>query len=191
MPKLTVQNAEIKTATVQIQTLTVSGKQVTLAVFRQLREELLLAENGTLNGVPWGTVNYHPDKCVDDHPHWHIVWQRDTDLLRARVYQTPRWSDRVTTTVFGLIPSHYWHECGCRHKFPFDLYSYNAVEEGLIPSHYWHECGCRHKFPFDLYSYNAVEEAKEAFETTKLLVQARHMDIRQPLIKLPQLFIAV
>ena len=162
MPKLTVQNAEIKTATVQIQTLTVSGKQVTLAVFRQLREELLLAENGTLNGVPWGTVNYHPDKCVDDHPHWHIVWQRDTDLLRARVYQTPRWSDRVTTTVFGLIPSHYWHECGCRHKFPFDLYSYNAVEE-----------------------------AKEAFETTKLLVQARHMDIRQPLIKLPQLFIAV
>ena len=38
---LTTHNAEIKTATVEIRSLTVSGKQVTLAVFRQLREESL------------------------------------------------------------------------------------------------------------------------------------------------------
>jgi hypothetical protein len=85
MPALTVQNAEIKTAAVEVRTLTISGKQVTLAVFRQLLEADLIAEDGTLNGVPWGTVNYHPDKCADGSKHWHIVWQRGSDLLRARV----------------------------------------------------------------------------------------------------------
>lgn len=87
---LTVHNAEIKTATVEIRTLAISGKQVTLAVFRQLREEELIAEDGTLNGVPWGTVNYHPDKCGGDNwpDHWHVVWQRGSELLRAHVDQS-------------------------------------------------------------------------------------------------------
>lgn len=83
--KLTVQNAEIKTAAVEIRTLTISGKQVTLAVFRQLREEPLIAEDGALNGDPWGIVNYHPDKCGDGDSHIHVVWQRGPELLRARV----------------------------------------------------------------------------------------------------------
>lgn len=44
MPKqLTVHNATITTAAVEVKTLTISGKQVTLAVFRQLREEQLIA----------------------------------------------------------------------------------------------------------------------------------------------------
>ena len=34
-----VQQAEIKTASVEIKSLTVSGKQLTLAVFRQLQEK--------------------------------------------------------------------------------------------------------------------------------------------------------
>jgi len=92
MPKqLTTQNATITTAAVEVKTLTVSGKQVTLAVFRQLREEPLIAEDGTLNGDPWGIVNYHPDKCGGDDysPHWHIVWQRGGDLLRSRIERDP------------------------------------------------------------------------------------------------------
>lgn len=96
--KLTVQNAEIKTAAVELKTLSVSGRQVTLAVFRQLLEEQLVAEDGSLNGVPWGTVNYHPDKCewrpdvyytdgLEDH--WHVVWQKGPELRRSRVNKTP------------------------------------------------------------------------------------------------------
>lgn len=87
MPKqLSTQNATITTASVEVKTLTISGKQVTLAVFRQLREEPLIAEDGTLNGVPWGVVNYHPDKCGDSLPkHRHIVWQCGDELLRCRV----------------------------------------------------------------------------------------------------------
>jgi hypothetical protein len=87
--QLTTETATITTAAIQIRTLTIGRKQVTLAVFRQLREEPLIAEDGTLNGVPWGTVNYHPDKCGDGHPHWHVVWQRGHELLRSRVEQDP------------------------------------------------------------------------------------------------------
>jgi hypothetical protein len=103
--KLTVQNAEIKTAAVELKTLTVSGKQVTLAVFRQLREEPLIAEDGTLNGVPWGTVNYHPDKCGDAPDHAHVVWQRGTELLRSAVDPKPQ---------FDLAPSASWFSSGDR-----------------------------------------------------------------------------
>lgn len=84
-PQLTVHNAQISTATVEIKTLTITGKQVTLAVFRQLVEEPLIADDGTLNGVPWGRVNYHPDKCADAAEHWHVVWQKGAELRRSRL----------------------------------------------------------------------------------------------------------
>src|SRR5438132_1220616 len=98
MPQLTVHNAEVKTAAVEIRTLTISGKQVTLAVFRQLQEQPLVAENGTLNGLPWGTVNYHPDRCGDSGEHLHVVWQQGGELRRSLVrkpWWRPYWSDEV------------------------------------------------------------------------------------------------
>ncbi|MEU4216221.1 hypothetical protein [Actinoplanes sp. NPDC026623] len=90
-PPLTVHNAEIHTASVEIKTLTLKGKQVTLAVFRQLRETPLIANDGTLNGVPWGVVNYHPDKCANNPPHWHVVWQSGNDLSRSYVEVDPHY----------------------------------------------------------------------------------------------------
>jgi hypothetical protein len=89
MPQLTVHNAEIKTATVEIKSLTVSGKQVTLAVFRQLIEAELVDYDGNFAGLPWGTVNYHPGKC-DDKTHRHVVWQQGDELRRCRL-DRPRW----------------------------------------------------------------------------------------------------
>lgn len=87
--QLSVHTAEITTAAVQINTLTIMGKQVTLAVFRQLEETQLIADDGTLNGIPWGRVNYHPDKCADAQGHWHIVWQDGVELRRAYVRHSP------------------------------------------------------------------------------------------------------
>lgn len=107
---LDLHNAEIRTASVEIRALTISGKQVTLAVFRQLREEPLIAEDATLNGVPWGTVNYHPDKCGDDPEHLHVVWQRGNELLRARVNP----------------PFRAWHRCRAAKAF-----AEAAAAEGL------------------------------------------------------------
>lgn len=89
MPKqLTVHNATVTTVAVSVKTLTISGKQVTLAVFRQLREEPLIAHDGTLNGVPWGYVNYHPGNC-GGNGHWHVVWQQGEELLRSRIEKEP------------------------------------------------------------------------------------------------------
>lgn len=103
MPKqLTTQNATITTAAVEVKTLTISGKQVTLAVFRQLQEVPILAEDCTLNGEPWGVVNYHPDKCVDAADHLHIVWQKGEQLLRSAVY-TPAFSEHRSSTVGAYV----------------------------------------------------------------------------------------
>ncbi len=92
-PPLTVQNAAITTASVEIKTLTVSGKQVTLAVFRQLLDKPLIRDDGTFAGQPWGTVNYHPDKCANDPAHWHVVWQEGDQLRRAAVTEKPVFDD--------------------------------------------------------------------------------------------------
>jgi hypothetical protein len=86
---LTPQTAQITTASVEIKTLTVSGKQVTMAVFRQLYQEPLYDHlTWESQGTPWCRVNYHPDKCGDSpRTHEHIVWQKGNELRRARVNQ--------------------------------------------------------------------------------------------------------
>ncbi|MEV7427003.1 hypothetical protein [Streptomyces sp. NPDC091212] len=85
--QLTPQNATITTAAVEVKALTISGKQVTLAVFRQLEEASIIESlDATLAGEPWGRVNYHPDKCADAKEHIHVVWQKEDELRRATVY---------------------------------------------------------------------------------------------------------
>ncbi|WP_327591338.1 hypothetical protein OHA25_60405 (plasmid) [Nonomuraea sp. NBC_00507] len=85
--------------------MTVNGKQVTLAVFRQLYEEPLYdSRTWKAFGTPWCRVNYHPDKCDRDRDsvvHEHVVWQKDDELRRARVDRplgtvdaVPRFDDR-------------------------------------------------------------------------------------------------
>jgi hypothetical protein len=87
MSPLTVHNAAIHTATAEIKTLTVSGRQVTLAVYRQLRERPLISdEDGvSLNGTPWGVVEYHPDTTCPTEEHVHVIWSRGSDLFRSAV----------------------------------------------------------------------------------------------------------
>lgn len=84
---LTAHSAQITTAAVEIKTLTVSGKQVTLAVFRQLYDEQLYDPiTWEPAGVPWCRVNYHPDKCAArDRVHEHVVWQKGEELRRSRI----------------------------------------------------------------------------------------------------------
>lgn len=83
---ITTQEATVKTATVEIKTLTISGKQMTLAVFRQLQEEVLLdRETLQLCGIPWGRVNYHPDCKEIEDAHLHVVWQKGGELRRSCV----------------------------------------------------------------------------------------------------------
>jgi hypothetical protein len=84
--RISVKDATVKTATVGVRSLVISGKQVTLAVFRQLQEEPLLDEDTLqLRGLPWGTVNYHWKDCCLAGEHLWVVWQTGAELRRASV----------------------------------------------------------------------------------------------------------
>jgi len=84
--RITTHEAAVKTASVEIQALTVSDKQMTLAVFRQLkRGDLIDRDTIELRGVPWGTVNYHPGGCEYHGEHLHVVWQLGEELRHSYV----------------------------------------------------------------------------------------------------------
>lgn len=87
--KVNPQNATIKTASVEIKVLTLNGKQVTLALFRQLPEKSLIDFNTfQLNGIPWGHINYHPDQCREERTHVHVLWQFQSTLYRSKIFKT-------------------------------------------------------------------------------------------------------
>jgi hypothetical protein len=96
--RITTHEATVKTAAVAVKTLTISGKQVTLAVFRQLQKEDLIDEkSGDLRGVPWGTVNYFWGAC-EEGSHLHVVWQKDVELRRSCIPPlpvSPYWKETI------------------------------------------------------------------------------------------------
>jgi hypothetical protein len=83
--KIKASEAIVKTASVEIKALTVEGKQMTLAVFRQLEVEQLISEDGSLRGVPWGRVNYLRNSADE----LHVVWQKGDELRRCLVTPYP------------------------------------------------------------------------------------------------------
>jgi hypothetical protein len=88
---LTVHNAELNTASITIRTLQIEGRQVTLAVFRQLPEEYIINFDVTpsLKGVGWGHVNYMVEGSYRYSGRTiHLVWQSGNELRRCLVYQS-------------------------------------------------------------------------------------------------------
>lgn len=84
--KITTHNATVQTATVEVKTLTVSGRQVTLSVFRQLQHAAVIdSASLKLNGTPWGRVNYFWGESADygSDGYLHVVWQYGSELRRA------------------------------------------------------------------------------------------------------------
>ncbi|GHO49766.1 hypothetical protein [Ktedonospora formicarum] len=82
--KLTTSDVLIKQVAIEVKVLKIGNHQVTLSVFRQLKQEDIFdADTGELLGTPWGTVNYHVD-CEDiKGEHLHVVWQKGNELRRA------------------------------------------------------------------------------------------------------------
>ncbi len=95
---ISTHDAVVKTATVEVKVLSLSGKQVTLAVFRQLKLESILDESGKIVGVPWGTVNYCTKDCPDNR-HFHVVWQKGLELRRDAVLVDATDDDGTQTLV--------------------------------------------------------------------------------------------
>lgn len=88
MKVLDAHTATITTATVEVRTLTISGRQVTLAVFRQLEERWAFDAVGGPIGELWGRVNYCGSHCGRTGEHEHVVWSDGDRLYRCAM---PEW----------------------------------------------------------------------------------------------------
>ena len=85
--KVLIKDATIRTVAVEIKSLTVEGRQVTLSVFRQFDgEDVVDFETLTLKGKIWGRVNYHVDCKGLPSNHIHLVWQKGDELRRDCVF---------------------------------------------------------------------------------------------------------
>jgi len=81
--KINIEDANIKTATVEIKSLVISARKMTLSVFRQIQEEKIIdLDSLQLRGVPWGTINYF---WGGDNAELHVLWQKGAELRRALV----------------------------------------------------------------------------------------------------------
>lgn len=99
------EQASIRTCLVEVRTITVSNKQMTLSVFRQLEELPLIfesirwcggggrgdTETHWENSLPgsdnvWGWVNYHTGCAVEDFDgHLHMVVERGGRLYKVQI----------------------------------------------------------------------------------------------------------
>jgi hypothetical protein len=77
-----IEDVNLKTLSVEIKALAVSGKQMTLSVFRQLPNEPILNDNIDLRGTAWGHVNYFWKENEGD---LHLVWQINDKLCRSPI----------------------------------------------------------------------------------------------------------
>jgi len=83
MPKLIqIEDVKLKSMSVEIRAMTVSGKQMTLAIFRQLPGRSIWDADFRLLGAPWGRVLYFwgGDK---DCTGFQVVWQDGKELFRS------------------------------------------------------------------------------------------------------------
>jgi len=77
-----------------IRTLTINGKRMTAAFYRQIIEEDLIdEETGELRGTPLGFVHLHQKESCPDCPHRHILWMGEQGLRHA-VVVAPEDADR-------------------------------------------------------------------------------------------------
>ena len=94
---ITVKEASVKTAAVEVKSLVISGRQVTMSLFRQFLPAVLVdSKTADLRGTPWGFVNYYWKNCdhyryLSDYnfrsgEHRHVVWQLGNELRRTCLY---------------------------------------------------------------------------------------------------------
>ena len=103
--KIEISDAKVSTAQVEVKTLAIKGKQVTLAVFRQIDKVNIMSldvENAryVLRGFPWGRVNYCTNSCVGEH--LHILWQFE-DELRTCIVEEKIWRNSRLYKYDGLV----------------------------------------------------------------------------------------
>lgn len=91
------EDAQITSTAVEIDTLRVSGRQLTLRTFRQLqRAPVIDPETHDLQEPIWGWVNYFWD---DNQGDLHAVWQKGNELRRSPI----RFFDREARSYIKVL----------------------------------------------------------------------------------------
>lgn len=87
--RISVQQADIKTATIDVKVLSLNNRNLTLSVFRQIPVgNLIDPKTIALNGTVWGQVNYYwgdYGKFADSPLHTHILWATPEGELRRSI----------------------------------------------------------------------------------------------------------
>lgn len=114
----------IETLQVSVQVVRIGQKQMTQAVFRQLKKENLVnLETFALRGIPWGRVHYFWEDCGFstlerryqrwECRHYHVVWQLGQELRRCCFpvdWKRSYWVDRVIPDGVGFFEEAVWQE---------------------------------------------------------------------------------
>lgn len=81
MAVIDISQVKISTLSMEIKTISLNKKQMTLSFFRQIpREKLIDFDSAKLNGVPWGRINYFwQDHSAGDI---HVIWQNNNQIFR-------------------------------------------------------------------------------------------------------------
>lgn len=198
--QLTADRALITTAAIEIKTLTIEGKQVTMAVFRQLPyRQIVDEERMELCGIPWGHVNYFwgnlNSACL------HTVWQSGQTLYRSLNEQKGpvKWGhsffDKPVERRVGHPPTLVIADSGWNHR---NL----SLNERTITNEYLADINSRIaklKYPYSENDINELLEAaiqfvqnicRESYHEDYLHCKA-YNELISPLYQLDQLFIAV
>lgn len=163
---ISVREAQVKTANVEVKSLTITGKQVTLAVFRQLlKEDLIDPDNVKFNGLPWGTVNYFPKPCDKEKEHLHVVWQKGTELRRACVYEYV-YNPLRHRSEDGRVYSEQLHNLTHRMEYLATAYVHAAT---IDPTRHWQPSSYSTEFnrygtPTDIREYSGVIKEPSGYQ---------------------------
>lgn len=115
MSAINVENAKINTASIEIKTLTVSNRQLTMGTFRQIEEDHLIDfKLLKLNGIPWGRINYFWGDNGCEDVHFHIIWQKDNEIKRSIIKKYFHCFDRksdIEDFYIGSEASYLLFEC--------------------------------------------------------------------------------
>lgn len=188
------QQPHIETLQVSVQVVRIGPKQMTQAVFRQLKNEaLVVPDTLELRGVPWGTVNYTPGDCPPISPHLHVIWQTGEDLRRDCF--PLRYDDATLRGIEG----HLWEAVT---KLPsvaelFDRYLRTPHTPAALRAYLAHaEAFCQgpSHFHWARPHLDAFARALDALEAAFPGIQqrrARWQEHVEEIEALPQLFIAV
>jgi len=96
---LTVNDVSINTISIQIKAITVGNRQMTLSIFRQIKEESPIDDKFVLKGLLWGTVNYFPEH--DELTHYHVLWQKGEELRRGYVRRDAEFDYFASDRILG------------------------------------------------------------------------------------------